>query len=413
MAITKDNLIICLQYFGFYYISAGIGGSLLSINSAQYGIGTIIYLIVVLVITHETVIPKWYFTLCVTLAFSLIATVLYTGGALSINSAGSMISHYILLLAVVIIDPDKFVERLLKFAFFSTCYSLVFYALSLIIGFGTMSSFALTVDSGDIRHFIFYNIAPIHYGKNIGMFGEPGQYQIFLCVALYLCNFSRFKPDDKKRTLYSAVFILGMLTALSTAGYIALIGFAVFVLPDSNLSPRVRQVLLAIIVIFVVYVIFILDENSLLYYTLFGKLTVEDGTVVGLGSGSARTTGISDTLNYIVSNPSCIFGIGYEKFETLDIDGIASLITTLLTFGIFTWLIVYSTMAWGLWKNRVSMKSFLLAIYIILVAGLSQPNLLNEYLVIMSIADILAISCGAEVPREPKYLKLEASVSKD
>lgn len=379
--INKKNWLI---YSLLFLAASTVGGNIL-INFFSNDMLTILQFTVgllVIVFFSQGDIDKKVFCFIMVMSLSMIATFIYTGGDLSLGSIGTMISRFILVYAIILIDKENIVEIFLKFAFFVCIYSLIFYFLSEFMGYSVLISSGIELKSG-MSNFLFYNINSLHSGRNMGMFGEPGQYQIFVSVAIWLCVFYENKLEEKTKIIYSIVFFVTMITIKSTAGYMTLAAIVIALLIMSNYSYKKKIAFITVVVAFVVYILFFLDKNSILYYHLLGK--IYDGTSFDLsgGSGSARTDSIFAIIEVISNTSSIILGIGYAGIEEINLAGCASLLNTLITFGIFTWLIMYGSVIYTLKKCTVNIVSFIVGVAIVLITGLSQPNMFNPYLMLM------------------------------
>ena len=110
--------------------------------------------------------------------------------------------------------------------------------------------------------------------RNFGIFREPGVYQFFLILALYLNNFTVQWKRQRTLWLHNLILAAAMLTTLSTAGVAALALFAVVVFLEKKLY-RNKWVWLGILVIAIVLAVIvavIVAEQGELYWELYSMV---------------------------------------------------------------------------------------------------------------------------------------------
>ena len=127
----------------------------------------------------------------------------------------------------------------------------------------------------------FYNYllcyVPINYAKtrNFGIFREPGVYQFFLFLALYLNNYWACWGSSKLRWGLNALFVLTMLTTFSTCGVAVTVVFLIALYFDQKVydTPLGRKVSLAFFAALALAAAWLLLAKPPLYTQL--KLMVE------------------------------------------------------------------------------------------------------------------------------------------
>lgn len=385
------NFVTILQYFCLFIMQSYVGGSIFQLF---FGIEILCIISLtlsafIIICFNKCKINYWYFGYVFAMLLSMIVTLAYTSNSLSFGTIGNLISRYLLMYACIIICKEQFVKRFLRFSYFLCNVSLILFILEQFIGFSYLYSKGIDI-GGNIHSFIVCNLVPIHEGRNIGVFAEPGQFVIFIIVALYCCLFTENYLSQKEQNKYGFIFTITLITTMSTSGFIAFFAFIFAFLLKSKFNIKIKMVILSLISLGIYYILFIIDKSSILYYSILGKVLTENNSInLSGGSGGARTDSILDAINHIQNNPASIFGIGYQNAEAIGLNGCASLLSTLVTFGIVTWILVYGGMILSLWKTKEDRVSFLLAICIILIAGLSQPNILNPFLLVLSFSSLL------------------------
>lgn len=149
------------------------------------------------------------------------------------------------------------------------------------------------------------------FGRNAGLFNEPGSHQIFLNLALL------FLLDDTKRsglskTKFTFVFItiiIAVLTTMSTTGYLSLfliLTIYIFIQNNSANSifekTRKRQIIFLVLVAFVALII--IESSSGI---------VEDKLS---GGGSYRTRENDTSIGYQIAASKPFFGYGLLSTNT-------------------------------------------------------------------------------------------------
>ena len=131
--------------------------------------------------------------------------------------------------------------------------------------------------------------------RNSGPFWEPGAFTVFLNIALMFNIIVNHKLFDKKNVL----FIIAIITTLSTAGYLALFFTIVAVLLLLNPSIKKILVLAPIIILFTAFIInmpFLLPK-------------IKDNVIVAENDNSSRFGSALSDYQLIYKNPF----LGYGK----------------------------------------------------------------------------------------------------
>ena len=160
---------------------------------------------------------------------------------------------------------EKLVTYLVLVSVNLTVLSLFFYFFQ-VIGFGdylySFSNF-LNLPNGsgmvEIGNFLVFSYSKFHTTRNSGFFWEPGAFACFLTVVLLLNLFvNNFKFDGKTKIL-----IIGLITTVSTTGYLAL--FVIFFLWYRYRNPKINLwilVLIPLLIVLIVNIPFLGDKIS-------------------------------------------------------------------------------------------------------------------------------------------------------
>jgi len=147
-----------------------------------------------------------------------------------------------------------------------------------------------------------FTVIKNNYFRNYGIFREPGIYQFFLILALYLNNDHIVWEKPRRQWVLNGILALTMVSTFSTGGVIELCLLAAVVFFEKKLY-RDRRVMAAVAVCGVLgigAVIFVILQKGALYRTLFTM--VEKLFVINDSSGS-RYEAILVDLEIFLRNP--------------------------------------------------------------------------------------------------------------
>ena len=96
------------------------------------------------------------------------------------------------------------------------------------------------------------NIEMVNALRAFGIFREPGLYQIFLCIAIQLNNYTVDWKKQWQMWAVNAVLMLALLTTFATGGVIAMALYIVFLFFDKGLYKDRRLRALALVLVIVV-----------------------------------------------------------------------------------------------------------------------------------------------------------------
>lgn len=154
--------------------------------------------------------------------------------------------------------------------------------------------------------------------RNVGLFSEPGVYQIVLNSALFILLFMRgttsFNAKQYRRRLI--VLVIALLTSQSVTGYIGFIVLLLFYVVskqnekgDSG-TKRFITVLGFMLLLFIVIDYSIRSTSSLTYNVFLSRLFNSQGRIdLSASSGIYRLRTIETSLQLIFSHP---LGMGYD-----------------------------------------------------------------------------------------------------
>lgn len=165
------------------------------------------------------------------------------------------------------------------------------------------------------------------FGRNAGPFWEPGAFQGFIFIALFLLLFN--KELFKYKVIILVTFVLTLITTQSTAGYlvliISLIGFStdyvecLFGKTDLTSNTVKMRYLMYIIAVII---------GGLVAYFIISTGNIEDKFSSSSGSLADRLLDINTAFSVLLYNPLAGIGLGQTGIEIADAQTVSA--TTLL-----------------------------------------------------------------------------------
>lgn len=279
-------------------------------------------------------LSKWTFTFIGVLLFFILFTRLNNGGA-GISILFTFIVPILATACAVAYNGEFFLSRFVKLVTFLAAVSLIGYTIGLTVpslweqltyGFlnGSEDRFYI---SGTVyestRYYshglVLYSMAGNRYSQNMGIYTEPGVYQVVLNTAIFALLFmpqffENWTEKDKIRSL--VICLIALITTQSTTGYIAILimGCSYVASRESDITIRRRFInglYLGILVLCIDYMF--RGDESFIYTSIIGKLftNINGSRVFSLnaGTGRYRTTTIITCLTIMFRHP---LGVGYD-----------------------------------------------------------------------------------------------------
>lgn len=312
---------------------------------------------------------------------------------ISLFSVVIILNKFIVAYCAVAISREFFFDRYVKMLVFFALASIIFY----FIGISPMNDFLTKIlmvnyDScwtGNISYgrFIYHYIP--NYTRNVGIFNEPGVFQLFLNVALFILLFWNKKIDMSpvKRQNSIAIILVAILTAASTAGFLTtLIIIVCYIMKKQGMTGKKKVFLLTILLVF-----FLVFSQTEFYYKNFAsKLSYSNGRF-NEGTGNARLASILIDLYYIVRFPlgqgftgTWVNNLGYALQESGSSVGLTTIV---FTYGIPLAMIIYGYYIWAFRKLANYRMEFWVLLLMFISSFLAQPWVLTPvYLVFFSAA---------------------------
>ena len=340
------------------------------------------------IITQKTKESNRYLFFLTILTFSLSIT--FLGSDLSIGSILSTLAAFIFTYGIIACDPQNFIQRFLKIIFIISVLSIILYAMTQILGIDFFSPLfphllaqkADNLSSGYYGYGGFlYRWTYIHQNRNCEPFGEPGQYQGVLSVALYFSFYKKqiFK-SIRQQFLFIVVFTFTLLTTLSTNGYIAMIIAYTCYFLDPNTNRFIKQKVKKLILFILIVLLLTPLGQEFIQIAILNKFIGDNGFTIEENTTGARTKGIFEMINYIQTNPSVLFGIGYDKLQELNFDTVSGLPKLLIAIGLLPFSVIIGGIIYFSKKYAQSIYQTILIFMLFISMGLGQSHIMNPCL---------------------------------
>lgn len=167
-------------------------------------------------------LQKQYLLFIGCLFFSMLLVII--GSTLSLGTALSVTSIPLIIYTTYKIDPRNYLQRFVKLIFYIALISIILFTIIRLFGFNSFSGifphlYTSFYREGQVYSYggFLYRFVTLHSDRNCGPFGEPGQYQCVLAVALYFTLFrpllfsQKYTKCFKIATLICILFIIGII----------------------------------------------------------------------------------------------------------------------------------------------------------------------------------------------------------
>lgn len=341
--------------------------------------------------------------------FTLSLLIPFLASDLSIGSLLSISGCLFFSYSVIICNKNLFLKRFLNVVLFISIISLILFSLTRIFGVGLFSPlfpYLTKVDSNTLESGVYsyggfiYRWTTVHELRNCGPFGEPGQFQGVISVALYFSLFKQhcFK-SIKERKIFILIYTLTMLTTLSTNGYIAIsilyISYLFCIKDDIIITKFIKRLLLFTILIF----IFTDIGKDFIKIAIYDKFFDNGNFSLTSNTTGGRTKGIIEIIEYISNNPSVLIGIGYDNLENLKFDTVSGLPKLIIAIGLIPMFVLLKGIIHLSYKYAQYKYEYITILLLFISMGLGQPHIMNPSIFFMIFYNALAY-------KKNYYLKL-------
>ncbi len=230
-----------------------------------------------------------------------------------------------------------------------------------------------------------------HLGRNVGVFTEPGLYQIPLNTAVFFLLLFRQKIgiSKKKWGLYLGTILLTVLSTKSTSAYVATIAIVFCAFLMTNIPMQQKMLCLAsLMLILLVAEMVLKGENSIVRVYFIDKMFDANGLNLSVGNGKYRIRTIAYVKDVI---KQYFWGAGYDNYNKyIEMKGgYLSELVGVECLKVFAYLGTPQmlTMYLGIFvmafRNRRNVIQFLLVVFLYINATMAQTDIFYPGLVAM------------------------------
>lgn len=177
--------------------------------------------------------------------------------------------------------------------------SLVFYSFGLLYPDFIISHIPLTDVGGEARRVTpFYIYLNWYLNRNSGIYSEPGMFQVFVNLAVYL----NFKNNLKHRKFLHVLYFVTILTTLSTSGYII---YGLIVLSQS--LKLIKSISAPKLSLSLMIIVFLIVVEEMMIGTVMNKFDPQSHT---FASFEQRINGLKIGFDLLSQKPFFGWGIG-------------------------------------------------------------------------------------------------------
>ena len=408
MRISKNKL---LQYITIYIMLILNQSNLFRYFLMPFRIGILFLLgIVFLLLCSKKRVSSELYLLF--LLASVVIVRIISGGTGLETYADYAIPIMITAIAVSV-NPEQFIGRYISTVVFLSGISLIG-VLLVLVSPGLIRAFPISFVTGwgnsvwtsatdyttsffkGYGVFLFSWIDRMGSGiRNVGIFTEPGIFQMVINSALFCLLFMReyYDINEKKVRSYLLILAITMLTCQSTSGLLGMAAiFICAIILSKELSDKVKKRVLGLV--FLAIVAFGVDsivrgENSILQSVIINKLVADDGafSLASSSSGMARIGTITVCLMLMVTHP---LGLGTVETSQRVLQASSSNVAgALMSFGATMGVIPFiGTLVWLLrpvtkWRKSTIVKVLFLFLY--LNTALAQSSAFYPALILVPV----------------------------
>ena len=244
-----------------------------------------------------------------------------------------------------------------------------------------------------------FSFDEMHSKRNVGIFSEPGVYQIVLNSALFCLLFLQKyakRIEGKRKIFFFLVYAIALLTCQSTTGYVGFLSIILtYLLASQNSNNKIKQriIIASVIVLLGLMIEYSINgSDSLLYRAFIKKLFTGSGAIsVTADSGIYRMRTLIVTIGLMIKNP---LGVGYDKVNAMinayASDGVggagAVLFCTGAALGVLTMVAIIIWTLYPAFKSRIlKMPEKILFAFLFFNTALAQSEEIYATIIVIPI----------------------------
>lgn len=151
-----------------------------------------------------------------------------------------------------------------------------------------------------------------------------------------------------------------------------------FLDPNTNrfIKQKVKKLILFILIVLLLTPL----GQEFIQIAILNKFIGDNGFTIEENTTGARTKGIFEMINYIQTNPSVLFGIGYDKLQELNFDTVSGLPKLLIAIGLLPFSVIIGGIIYFSKKYAQSIYQTILIFMLFISMGLGQSHIMNPCL---------------------------------
>lgn len=361
----------------------------------------------VYVIVDQSIIGKENIYYLIFLLAELFWVLIYSEGSLMITTIFALLARFCIAFLAIGVDDRHFIERFVKLSVFIAGISLMGYILTLTIPdvlkdiLPKYSYYYISPWSGKrIERPTYYALFFQFRGdaditRNIGMFNEPGLFQIILNTTLYFLVFFKEQVGMRGRK-YTFSIIIVLITLMSSQSVTGLLGMMIIVVGYLFYTNRIKkwEILGGLVILAVLGIVYILlsGTDSWVYEKIFYKIFDESGKINLMSStGASRVVSMKADIQIFLENP---LGNGTKYYESVwhnylsetivDRTSCVGFTSSLAIYGIVVVVSIWGFYCWRKWCMKRNWVDWAVCILLILNTSLAQPSIFFPAFIVMS-----------------------------
>lgn len=340
---------------------------------------------------------------------------IYTAGSLAFQSIISICSRFLIAFIAYFFDKEKFVQRYITIIIHMGILSILAFIIQ-TIGLDLLKSILNNrVFLSHIGYTSYYGglIFAFQEGlhKNIGIYLEPGLYQIVLNSCLYCLLFRprTLRISRDRQIAYVLILLVCVITTQSTSGLIgAIVLLIVFVFfKKKEIGSKMTIYTMIVIPMLFILVFFVLSTflgNSYIKTTIIDKVISTDGSIdLSQSTGRSRIVSMKADLKIVFENP---LGIGWTEYKRIwktylsesisDVSSCVGLTYTLAALGFIITSYIVGFYFFSAWRHRSGIASYIAFVFLFLNTSLGQPQIWYPAIIVLVLVDNEFIVCDKD-----------------
>lgn len=328
-----------MQYLAIYILLVFNQSVILQqVSKNSYMMYIVLLVLIGIILLFKRCISKRIITYLFFLFVILVAVRMINGGGVGLDSLVFWMCLILVPYLVVQYNDNEFIRRYIRVVVFLSIISLFFFIWQIIDVDSLQSFFILkgelsqqyvsytyeeSLTHSSLMHYryyglLFYVLNGAHLTRNVGIFTEPGIYQMVLISAIFLLCFAPFKEGKKNKWIYFVILACTLITTQSTTGYISLVALVlIYIWKREGRNEKIRNSILlsGSIVLIGIITLYVLKGTDNVFHQVVVKKIAESFIYQdGRSSGGARVGVIKNCIKIMLDNPQ---GVGFDNVNCI------------------------------------------------------------------------------------------------